>query len=625
MGKGLKRIGVNFVITLFLIFIAGQVRAEVVQLEEYSENYRISIGNIKISGNKILSQKEIFDTAGITAGKSPLVGDILKGIQELKNSGYFSKVSYQFNHDSNGNTLLLFVSENPTIASIKFVDIKFLDMTVFNKKMAKYNVLSGRVFSKVRLEKAIEEFTKDNQNKGIFLFMVNYRVMTSEEIKREKNFKLFDPAEISIPGIHIIVYFRNIRQMTISNIYMKGFSCEYDDLINYLMLNEGMTINSDDELFFRYKRLKRLGFFDSVYFQNEPIDEQKYKIVIEGKEAPVSDINTSITAPPNIGVIMTAEYFNISLFNTLQRVRAAIGWETQVQAPVFTLEYTHPYFWHALFFDVTFSKNDQADPIKDQLLYKYSRNYEGKVTVGTNIYHNLSSYIVHTEEYAISETVDMQFKRREEYARTKNLLNSTGIMAVYDNVDDNFFITQGYKIVGRCDAYWKDPIAYKVQFSGEAYLPISPANIIMAFTNRSNFLFTSSRDTTTTLTLDPRMRSNVQEIYDIENQQVKFTTYFSPELRFPMPDINEILRAISFIIFFEAGGAWSDYQKSRLDQTGYGFGCGFRLSPRKYYSTYLFQFPAGMYVGYRIGGDKVRPSLISHRDDLYYINLSASF
>jgi outer membrane protein assembly factor BamA len=198
-------------------------------------------------------------------------------------------------------------------------------------------------------------------------------------------------------------------------------------------------------------------------------------------------------------------------------------------------------------------------------------------------------------------------------------------MAVYDNVDDNFFITQGYKIVGRCDAYWKDPIAYKVQLSGEAYVPISPVNIIMAFTNRSNFLFTSSSDTSTTLTLDPRMRSNVQEIYDIGNQQIKFTTYFSPELRFPMPDINETLRAISFIIFFEAGGAWSDYQKSRLDQTGYGFGCGFRLSPRKYYSTYLFQFPAGLYIGYRIGDNKVRPSLISHRDDLYYINLSASF
>jgi outer membrane protein assembly factor BamA len=392
MGKKPQRDILNFVITLFFIFISVQVHAEILQLEKYSGNYRIFIGNIKISGNRILSQKEVSDIAGISAGKSALISDILKGIQELRNSGYFSKVSYQVNQDNSGNTLLLFISENPPIASIKFVDNKLLDMTVFRKKMAQYNVLSGHVLSKVKLEKAIEEFTRYNENKGIFLFMVNYRVMTSEEIKREKDFKLFNSAEILSPGVHVIVYFRDIRQMTISNIYMKGFSCEYDDLINYLALDEGMTINSDDELFFRYKRLKRLGFFDSVYFQNEPIDEQKYKLVIEGKEAPVSEINTSITAPPNIGVIMTAEYFNISLFNTLQRFRAALGWETQVQSPVFTLEYTHPYFWHALFFDITLSKNDQADPIKDNSLYKYSRNYEGNIkgtknTKGRKIYY----------------------------------------------------------------------------------------------------------------------------------------------------------------------------------------------------------------------------------------------
>ena len=34
-------------------------------------------------------------------------------------------------------------------------------------------------------------------------------------------------------------------------------------------------------------------------------------------------------------------------------------------------------------------------------------------------------------------------------------------MTVYDSLDDNFFITQGYKLLGDFETYWRSPLAYK--------------------------------------------------------------------------------------------------------------------------------------------------------------------
>jgi len=511
-------------------------------------------------------------------------------------------------HKKNINTLFIF----------------FLKSSL-RKKFEKNNVVTDMVFSSSMLEKSIEEFNIYNQNAGIFLYVVTYRVVTRNDIMKEGGIYLYDSKELQKNGVHVVVYIKEISRMVLGEVTMTGISISYDQILKYLTLKQGMPVMSDDDLHFRYKRLKKLGFYDHVYFKLIQQDEMVYALEIQCKEISLSEVSTTLTAPTNIGVIMTAEYYNIAVQDTMQRLRAGVGWELMVGAPVFIMEYTHPYFQNGLFVDLLFTKNDSADSIQNKTDMKFSSNYEGKFTIGKNIVGDFSTYLYQQEIYAISRTVDSTYHRIIEYPENKALSHATGVMAVYDNLDDNFFITQGYKLVGDFESIWQKPQAYKAQFSGELYIPIPLFNVIVAVDNRSNFLIINQNDTTTTLQTDDRMRTNVQEIQNIGDTQLKMTTYASGELRFPLPEDIEALKDMSFVLFGEAGGSWASYNAASLKETHYGFGIGLRLSPRKNYSSFLFLFPAGLYIGYRVGDSRVKPTIVSHRDETYYINLTASF
>lgn len=609
---------------LFLIFaVSNQLYSS--DLDEFSDNKKLYIDKVNIIGNNILSEKEIFDISEFDNDSYIFINEIRKGILALKESGYFSEVSFLLGQSDKGFTINITVKENPPLASLKVIDTKMLDLGVFKKKLLKYHIVTDMVFSSSNLEKAIEEFNIYNQNMGLFLYIVTYRVVTRNEIMTEGGNFLYEPYELNKNGLHVLVYVRDIPRMVIGEVRMTGVSISFDQILNYLQLKQGVPIQTDAELHYRYKRLKKLGFYDSVYFKLIPQDDIVYRLEIQGKEISQSEISTSLTAPSNIGIIMTAEYYNIAVADTLQRFRFGGGWEIQPKAAIGVIEYTHPYFWKGLFADITLSKYDTADSIKDQDNLKLSENFESKMTTGMNIYGNFFSYIYQKETYAVTKTVDKSYQQLNEFPTKKTVSHSTGLLTVYDNLDDNFFITQGYKITGQFEALWQSPLAYEAETGAEIYIPIPFFNLIAAVNNRSNFLFVENKDKDTTLSLDTRMRTNVQEIQNADVQQIKMTTYLSSELRFPMPENNEWTRDTSFVVFGEAGGAWGTYSAVSLAQTRYGFGVGLRLSPRKHYSSFLFQFPAGIYIGYRTGDTRVKWSLVSHRDSTYYINLTASF
>ena len=604
--------------------VSFQVRALAIELEDFSDNKKIYIKDVKIIGNRLLSEKEILELSGFDRETGFYIDELSKGIQNLIKCGFFSEVSYMIDSVPAGYVLELHLKENPPLASLKIVESKFLDLTVLREKLKKNNVTTDMVFSPAMLEKSIEEFNIYYQNQGIFLYAVSSRIVTKEEILSEGGKFLYEPSELDKEGLHVVITIREIPRLVIGEIRMSNISISYDQILAYLGLSQGMKIQSDDELYFCYKRLRKLGFYDRVYFKLVQQDDVVYKLIIEGKELELSDISVTLTAPANIGIITSAEYYNIATFRTLQRFRAWAGWELLIGNPIYGLEYTNPFWYRGLFSDITFTKADSVDTIKQDSTYKLTENYEGKVTVGYNIRGNVTSYIYQDERYAVLTTTDADYNRVKGVKKGDRMYHSSGLMTVWDSLDDNFFITQGYKLVGDIETFWQSPLAYKGQFSGELYVHVPMFNLIAAVDNRTNFLFTKKKDTTTTLSLDTRMRTNVQEIQTVDEQQVKLTTYSSAEMRFPIPDIGD-LQDLSFIIFGEAGGAWASYSNLSLSQSRFGIGIGVRLSPRKHYSSFLFQFPAGLYLGYRIGDSNVRPTLVSHRDQLYYINLTASF
>lgn len=612
---------------IFLILIlSASFRVSAVELEDFSENKSLYITEVVFIGNNIFTEKELLSLSNFDSKSGIFVKDIRVGIEKLKKSGYFSSVNFMLSEGPSGFKIEVSLKENPPLASLKVVDSRLLDLTVFQKKLKQRKIGTDMVYSQIQLQNAIDDFNIYNQNNGIFLYSISFREVTREEIVKSGGVFLYDQDELKKSGIHIILYIKNVPKFVVGNVYMKGVSVSYDRILSYIKLQRGKQISSDSDLYFSYKRMKRLGFFEKVYFKMIPLEDIVYAIEIVTDEVTLSEITSSLTAPQNIGVIMTAEYYNIAVGGSLQRIRFGAGWEILPSKPVLVAEYTHPYFFEGLFFDTMFTKSDTADTMTSSSNLRLHSVYEAKFTTGMNIVSNFFSYLYHKETYEIADTVDDAYKIVQDNQRTKDLEHSSGVLFIFDDVDDNFFITQGYKLTGYYEAAWKNPLSYKTGYSGEIYVPVPFFNLIVAVNSRSNFLIADKKDTTSTLKTDDRMRTSVQEVENSTDMtQIKVTTYSTAELRFPIPPVISFLEDFSFVIFGEAGGAWSEYTMVSLQQTRFGFGVGLRMSPRKHYSSFLFQFPAGLYVGYRISDNRVKTTLVSHRDNTYYISLGASF
>lgn len=609
------------------LFLSGASLGQGISSYNFSRNKKIMLKQINLEGQRLLSRKTILTLADLEENSNFFIYDIEEGLARLISSGFFKNTNYNLEPLGEAFVLNISIEENPPLASIKVLDSKMLNLVELRSRLLEEDLKVGGVFSEAALVKAIDSFNNYNQDFGVFLYDVSFRVISKDEIEAAGGKFLFAQSEGEMEGLHVIIYITEIPRIFIHEIRMSGTTVSYDEILKYLHMKEKIWIDSDEELFYRYKRLKRLGFYDSVYFKlvKEPLKGPIYRLSIVTKQISTNEITTTLTAPPNIGIITAVEYYNISLFDSLQRVRVSAGWELALGAPTFLLEYTHPYFWKGFFFDATFTKSDQLEIIGQNTNRKLTNNYELKLTMGANLFGNFSSYVFQKENYSISNTVDENYDKVAGYDTLSNLFHSSGFFIVFDNLDDNFFVTQGFKAYVEYEAYWKSEIAHKFGFNGEVYLPVPVFNLIAGVANRSNILFTGAQDQETSLSLEPRMRSNVQQIETIADQQLKLTTYTTIELRFPMPEIKSIVKDYSLIIFAEAGGAWADYTLFNMAQVMYGFGAGFRLSPRKHYSSFLFQFPAGLYLGYRAGDSSAKLSLISHRDELYYINLTASF
>lgn len=613
-------------------------KPNIVLFPDFSRNKKIHLQEIKILGNYRISKKKILEILDLKEDSNFFLYEIDKAKVNLIESGFFSYDHYKIERIKyNSYKMTIQLKENPPLASVKILDEKMLNLEVLKEKFSDEHFKKGKPFSSKALERAIRAFNIYNQNYGIFLYRIQKRILTSDEIEKVKGQFLFQAEDLKQPGLHVVIYIKSVPSLYIREIKMVGLNQEYpkvnyDEILDFAQFRENIWIQNDDELFFRYKRMRRLGFYSTIYFKLEPIEDdfespsRIYRLVISVKELEVSEFATVLTSPANIGVITSIEYYDIAFLNSLQRLRLGAGWEIRLGRPIFIAEYTHPYFWKKLFFDATFEKSDSVDVIKDSDNQKLINTYELKLTVGANLYGNFSGYFFQKESYLISSTVDSDYERVEGTDKQTQILHSSGLIFLFDNLDDNFFIRQGYKLSLEYEIYWQKLLAHKLGMAGELYVPLPNFGIIAAIAHRSYGLFTSNEDKETTLSLDERMRTNVQEIETSDNLQIKVTTYTSLEIRIPIPPFKKIVRDLSFVIFAEMGGAWADFDLVSLAETRYGFGIGLRLSPKKHYSSFLFSFPAAIYLGYRTGDKK--PDFagpISHRDDLYYINLTASF
>ena len=104
--------------------------------------------------------------------------------------------------------------------------------------------------------------------------------------------------------------------------------------------------------------------------------------------------------------------------------------------------------------------------------------------------------------------------------------------------------------------------------------------------------------------------------------RIGMTAYACMEFRWRFLD--------QFALFFygESAGAWERINDFAMRDLHFGIGLGLRIAPRQHYYAHIFKYPWSFSFGYNIssrGKDDISYTIVSSRDEYYYINLQASF
>lgn len=244
---------------LFLILFPGSLFS--ISLYEFSENQKIYIKEIILNGLSLMNREEVITIMKIDKEQNVFVYDIQNAFNNLSKSGFLKNVNYTIESNQEGYNIILTLEENSPLESIKVLDNKLLDLTILKKKLKDNNIEIGKAFSSVALEQAIDDFNIFNQNFGIFLYDVTYKIITKDDIEKIGGKFLFDQEEITKKGIHIIVYIKEIPRVFIKDIKFTNTTISYLEILNVIKLKKDTIIDKDNDLFFMYKRLRRLGFF----------------------------------------------------------------------------------------------------------------------------------------------------------------------------------------------------------------------------------------------------------------------------------------------------------------------------------------------------------------------------
>lgn len=391
-----------------------------------------SIQSIKITGNKIFSEREILQWSGISKYSkinNELLDSALAAIaSNLSSRGYlnakFAGSELVYNGDSSSINVNLFVDEgSPTyIRKIHIMNLDSLETADIYKS---FSFLEGDIFNKARLEELIDEQLVKFENSGhpfakIKIASINFEMDT---IKEEFFADIFLLVDKQVRG-------------TIDRIEIKGNDKTNDDvIIRELRINLGEPYSQKriDEL---PSKLNRLRFFEPVpppqfYFSSD----NRGTLLIEVKERQTNNFDGIIgyipsNKPDESGFV--TGLINISLRNLFGTGRgAAIKWQKlNRNSQELELKYLEPWFLN-MPFNITAGFNQR----KQDTIY-VQRKFEGAI------------------EYLATETITASLQLgTESVIPSENLGNvftvynssiiTTGVNLRIDTRDDPYSPTEG--------------------------------------------------------------------------------------------------------------------------------------------------------------------------------------
>ncbi len=144
-------------------------------VSSFSQSY---IREIKLSGNKNISEEKIFSLIKTKIGSEFSEEGIRNDIKILSQTGYFKNVGYEYKQKEDGVYLKILLEENPSIREIYFSGNK-----VFKKKklLEFLGINKGEVFNEVKLKEGIEQIRQNYIKKGVNLVEISYEIKQVDE------------------------------------------------------------------------------------------------------------------------------------------------------------------------------------------------------------------------------------------------------------------------------------------------------------------------------------------------------------------------------------------------------------------------------------------------------------
>ena len=312
----------------------------------YSSVNSQNLQSIKISGNKIFSEKEYITWSGlaVSAKVKPeyLDSALLRIASNLSSRGYFnadfggSKI--EFNSDSTSAVVDLVIDEGPPTYFRK-ININYPDSSDKTEIVESFNYLEGRVFDKAEFEEVVTNLLQYFENNGypfanVKISSINFIKDTLEE---EYYADVFVNINKDLKGV-------------IDRIEIKGNDKTNDNvIIRELRIKQG-ELYSQREIDELPKKLNRLRFFEPVnppqfYFGSD----NKGTLLIEVKEKQTNNFDGIVGyIPPDKSDEQgyVTGLVNVSLRNIFGSGRAAaIRWrKLDRYSQELELKYLEPWF-----------------------------------------------------------------------------------------------------------------------------------------------------------------------------------------------------------------------------------------------------------------------------------------
>jgi len=598
------------------LIVSKNLKAKELVKIDFSSNLQINIRSISLKGQIYITQKFLKKHFKLEPNSSYWAWELKETLDNFGKSGYISTKNYVYYLNKVKNQELFDLDihfvELPLLIDMKIINNTSLDHELLIEIMSENNFGIGKIANKKNYDNSVRQFLKSQQQRGMFLINI------SEELyKKEKNDSLTLQIKIdSLKAIHL------------NFIKVEGTkNLSYREILANLKFGLNQTITDNRIIDISYIKIKQMGLFSSVYFEfkkqkNSSGSILSYDLVIHVKEVDIESISTATEYRAGIGVVFIAQYVNLNINGKRDRLMARVGYEAQLESVIFSVEYSKPNVFNNFFLSLNVERKDYLLDVSSNL-NKMTRILSFGVTGGYELIDLLSGFISLKQQYFQEFTVDNDYN----YTKTPAGLNlkdqefepQIGLILIYNSLNDIFNPDRGIRVAASYEIIPETGISHTMTGQFDTYFKLH-RSITLGWFAKASYLISDNPESQLYPYFNRRTDASV-----LESENVRVTAFGSVDLRL---STRELLDNSYLVFFLEGGALWPEINSISLLDIGLGIGVGFRWSPNKYHHAFLFGFPGSINIGINLRknqGDSTSFTLLQHRDQFFYLNLTGGF